>query len=123
MKRLILILSFLLASFAYAGHEHNEQDSDLKKYDFWWEQIPVVCSYSDEIQRWANDKNFIPVNMSVGREGGSPDGRIVYVVVYYINDSGQSFAGVSTPEQPNQTCIVFRTFDLRINEGLKEKNL
>ena len=50
-----------------------------------------MCSFSDEIQRWANDKNFIPVNMSVGREGGSPDGRIVYVVVYYINDSGQTF--------------------------------
>ena len=51
------------------------------------------------------------------------DGRIVYVVVYYINDSGQTFAGISTPENPNQTCVVFRTFDLRINEGLKEKNL
>ena len=121
MKRLILILSLLLASFAYA--EHEERESDIKKYNFWWEQIPAVCSTSDEIQRWANDKNFIPVNMSVGREGGSPDGRIVYVVVYYINDSGQSFAGVSTPEQPNQTCIVFRTFDLVINEGLREKDL
>ena len=61
--------------------------------------------------------------MSVGRENGSPDGQIVYVVVYYINDSGQTFAGVSTPENPSQTCIVFRTFDLRINEGLYKKDL
>ena len=61
--------------------------------------------------------------MSVGREGGVPTGKIVYVVVYYINDSGQTFAGVSTPESPNQTCIVFRTFDLRINEGLYKKDL
>ena len=121
MKRLILILSLLLASFAYA--EHEEQESDIKKYNFWWEQIPAVCSYSDEIQRWATDNNFIPVNMSLGREGGTADGRIVYIVVYYINDSGQTFAGVSTPESPNQTCIVFRTFDLRINEGLREKEL
>ena len=68
MKRLILILSFW-TSFAYAGHE--EQDSELKKYNFWWEQIFSVCSYSDEIQRWANDKNFILSNMSVGQEGGS----------------------------------------------------
>ena len=36
--------------------------------------------------------------MSVGREGGKTDGKIVYVVVYYINDSGQTFAGISTPE-------------------------
>ena len=121
MKRLILILSLLFASVSYA--EHEKQEGDLKKYDFWWEQIPVVCSYTSEVQRWANDKNFIPVNMSVGREGGVPEGRIVYVVVYYINDKGETFAGVSTPENPNQTCIVFRTFDLVINEGLKEKEL
>ena len=119
MKKLILILSLLFASIAYAEHERSE----LKKYNFWWEQIPVVCSTSDEIQRWANDKNFIPVNMSVGRENGSQDGKIVYVVIYYINDSWQSFAGISTPENPSQTCVVFRTFDLRINEGLKEKEL
>ena len=121
MKRILLILSLLFASFAYA--EHEEQESDLKQYNFWWEQIPAVCSTSDEIQRWASDKNFIPVNMSVGRENGSPDGQIVYVVVYYINDSGQTFAGVSTPESPDRTCIVFRTFDLRINEGLINKGL
>ena len=118
MKKLILILSLLFASISYA-----EQESDIKKYNFWWEQIPVVCSTSDEIQRWANDKNFIPVNMSVGRENGVPDGKIVYVVIYYINDSGQSFASVSTPDSPDQQCVVFRTFDLRINEGLKEKEL
>ena len=118
MKKLILILSLLFGSIAYA-----DQDSELKTYNFWWEQIPVVCSTGDEIQRWANDKKFIPVNMSVGREGGVPEGKIVYVVVYYINDTGQSFASVSTPEQPDNQCIVFRTFDLVINEGLKEKEL
>ena len=91
MKKLILILSLLFASIAYA-----EQESDIKKYNFWWEQIPVVCSTSDEITRWANDKNFIPVNMSVGRENGVPEGKIVYVIIYYINDTGQSFASVST---------------------------
>jgi len=115
MKKLILILSLFFFFFLYA--------EDIKKYNFWWVQITAVFLQLDEIQRWANDKNFIPVNMSVGREGGSPDGRIVYVVVYYINDSGQTFAGVSTPENPEQTCIVFRTFDLVINEGLKEKEL
>ena len=122
MKKLILILSLLFTTISYAGHEEHN-DSDIKKYDFWWEQIPVVCSYSSEIQRWANDKNFIPVNMSVGREGGKQDGQIVYIIVYYINDSGQTFASVQTPDNPDQSCIVFRTFDLRINEGLKEKEL
>ncbi len=122
MKRLILtaLLGLFWTSIVFAN---NDDVDDIKKYNFWWEQIPAVCSYSDEIQRWATDNNFIPVNMSLGREGGKADGRIVYIVVYYINDSGQTFAGVSTPESPNQTCIVFRTFDLRINEGLREKEL
>ena len=115
MKKLLLILSLFFASIVNA--------EDIKKYNFWWEQVPVVCSQSDEIQRWANDKNFIPVNMSVGREGGSPNGKIVYVVVYYLNDSGQTFAGISTPENPSETCIVFRTFDLVLNEELKQKEL
>ena len=119
MTRLILtiILGLFWTSIVFAEHEEK------KTYNFWWEQIPAVCSTSEEIQRWANDKNFIPVNMSVGRENGSQDGKIVYVVIYYINDTGQSFAGISTPENPSQTCVVFRTFDLRINEGLKEKEL
>ena len=121
MKKLILILSLLFATFAFA--EHEEHESDIKKYNFWWEQIPVVCSTSDEITRWANDKNFIPVNMSVGRENGVSEGEIVYVVIYYINDTGQTFASVSTPDSPGQSCVVFRTFDLRINEGLQKPAL
>ena len=100
MKRLILtaLLGLFWTSIVIA--------EDIKKYNFWWEQVPAVCSYSDEIQRWASDKNFIPVNMSVGREGGTPTGRIVYVVVYYINDRGETFAGVSTPENPEQTLSL-----------------
>ena len=116
MKKLILILSLLFASIAYA-----EQESDIKKYNFWWEQIPAVCSTSDEIERWAEFKGFEPVNMSFGREGGSPTGEIVYIVVYWINKNQESFASVSTPEQPDESCIVFRTFDLKLNTLLLNK--
>ena len=119
MKRLILNLSLLLASFAYAEHEEQEQ----KTYNFWWETIPAVCSTSDEIQRWANDKNMVPVNVSVGKENGQPDGKIVYIVIYWINDSGETFASVSTHDAPGNACIVFRTFDLRINSGVQNPGL
>ena len=112
MKRLILILSLLCASIVYAEEQ--------KTYNFWWETIPAVCSTSDEIQRWANDKNMVPVNVSVGKENGSPDGKIVYIVIYWINDTGETFASVSTPDDPGNAYIVFRTFDLRINSGLQK---
>ncbi len=121
MKKLIIALTLLISSFAFAGHDipHTEQDGE--KFNFWWEQVPAVCSTSDEIERWAEFKNFTPINMSFGREGGTPDGRIVYIVVYWINEEQETFASVSTPEQPDEACIVFRTFDLKLNTGLMNK--
>ena len=120
MKKLIIALTLLISSFAFAGHE-SVQDTPVEKFNFWWEQVPAVCSTSDEIERWAEFKNFTPINMSFGREGGTPDGRIVYIVVYWINEEQETFASVSTPEQPDEACIVFRTFDLKLNTGLMNK--
>ncbi|SVD59769.1 uncharacterized protein METZ01_LOCUS412623, partial [marine metagenome] len=107
MKKLILIITLLLTSIAFA---------ETKQYNFWWEQLPAVCSTSDEIGRWAKDKNFMPLNYSYGRHGGKPDGKIVYTIVYWMNDKGETFASVHTPEKKDQMCILFRTFDLTMNE-------
>ena len=120
MKKLIIALTLLLTSLAFAGHEETPE-SPVEKFNFWWEQIPAVCSTSDEIERWAEFKGFEPVNMSFGREGGKPDGKIVYIVVYWINEEQETFASVSTPEQPDESCIVFRTFDLKLNTLLLNK--
>ena len=83
--------------------------------------MPAVCSTSDEIERWAEFKKFNPINISFGREGGTEDGRIVYIVVYWMNENQESFASVSTPERPDQTCIIFRTFDMKLNTDLLNK--
>ena len=120
MKKLIIALILLVTSFAHAEHDHVE-DLPEDKFNFWWEQIPAICSTSEEIERWAEWKKFNPVNMSFGRENGSPDGKIVYIVVYWINEDQQTFASVSTPEQPDRSCIVFRTFDLKLNTLLLQK--
>ena len=122
MKKLIIAITLLLTSLAFAEHE-TPSKPPIEKFNFWWEQVPAVCSTSDEIERWAEFKKFNPINISFGRAGGVPDGEIVYVVVYWMNEDQESFASVSTPDSPNQQCVVFRTFDLRINEGLKEKEL
>ena len=116
MKKLIIALTLLVSSFAFA-----ETKPPVNKFNFWWEQVPAVCSTSEEIERWAEFKNFSPINMSFGREGGKPEGRIVYIVVYWINEAQETFASVSTPEKPDQACIVFRTFDLKLNTGLMNK--
>ena len=54
MKKLFLILTFLLTSVVFA----EETDSDIEKYNFYWNQVPVVCAAPEEIDRWARDKGF-----------------------------------------------------------------
>jgi len=112
MKKLLIAISLLIASIAYA---------DDHKYNFWWEQLPAVCSTTGEIQRWAEDKEFTPVSVSFGRAGGLPDGEVVYIVMYWLNDKYESFASVQTPQKPDETCIVFRTFDLSFNPNMMNK--
>ena len=118
MKKLIIAITLLLTSFAFAEHEEPETNPPVEKFNFWWEQVPAVCSTSEEIERWAELKKFEPVNVSFGRENGSPDGRIVYIVVYWLNERQESFASVSTPEKPEISCVIFRTFDLKLNTDL-----
>ena len=120
MKKLIIALTLLITSFAFAEHE-TPSKPPVEKFNFWWEQVPAVCSTSDEIERWAEYKKFNPINISFGRAGGVPDGEIVYIVVYWMNEDQESFASVSTPQRPDQACIVFRTFDMKLNTDLLNK--
>ena len=120
MKKLIIALTLLITSFAFAEHE-TPSKPPVEKFNFWWEQVPAVCSTSDEIERWAEFKKFNPINISFGRAGGVPDGEIVYIVVYWMNEDQESFASVSTPQRPDQACIVFRTFDMKLNTDLLNK--
>ena len=113
MGKLILIITLFLTSIVYA--------TETKQYNFRWEQLPAVCSTSEEIKRWATDKNFMPLNVSYGRKGGKPDGEIVYMIMYWMNDKRETFASVQTPDKPTQTCILFRTFDLTMNQNLMNK--
>ncbi len=116
MKKLILILT-LLCSIAFADTHAPEEK---KKYDFYWSQVPAVCSTSEEIRRWAKDKGFRPISVSNGRNNGRPDGEIVYIVIYYINENGETFATAQMPGS-NEVCVLFRTFDLQLNPEILEK--
>ena len=123
MKKIIIALSFLIATLAFAETEMSgpklapQPDDGENRYEFFWNQIPVVCGQNTEVERWANDKGFEPVNISYGHENGNPRGRVVYIVIYWLNQNGESFASVSTPET-SEVCIVFRTFNLQINPNL-----
>ncbi len=83
MKILILLITFLFTSVAFSEEQ--------KKYDFYWDNIPVVCAAPEEIDRWAEHKGFTPLSVSYGREGGKPDGQVVYIVVYYLNRDNEEY--------------------------------
>ena len=117
MKKLLLsILGLLLLTSITIAEE-----SDIRKYNFYWDNVPVVCGAPEEIDRWAIDKGFTPISISYGKEGGTPDGAVVYIVVYYLNqNNGETFATVSTPLGVD-VCVIFRTFDLQLNPEIMEK--
>ena len=117
MKKLLLsILGLLLLTSVTIAEE-----SDIKKYNFYWDQVPVVCGAPEEIDRWANDKGFTPLSLSYGKEGGDPDGAVVYIVVYYLNkENGETFATVTTPTG-SDVCVIFRTFNLQLNPKIMEQ--
>jgi len=117
MKKLLLsILGLLLLTSVTIAEE-----SDIKKYNFYWDQVPVVCAAPEEIDRWAYDKGFTPLSMSYGKEGGKSDGAVVYIVVYYLNkENGETFATVTTPTGKD-VCVIFRTFNLQLNPKIMEQ--
>tara|TARA_B100000212_G_scaffold219846_1_gene166488 strand:+ start:1073 stop:1423 length:351 start_codon:yes stop_codon:yes gene_type:complete len=110
MFRYITILLFCaFSTLAFA----EDNDWDNSKYDFRWMHVPVVCGTSEEVQRYIRDNDFKLVSVSIGREGASPDGNPAYWVSYFINEKGdQSIAAITSP-QGNETCMMYRSFDLK----------
>ena len=105
MFKYIAILFFLFFSTIAKADEHG--------YDFRWQHIPVICGDTPEIVRYLEDNGFELVYVSVGREGSKPEGEPAYWVAFYLNkDATQSVSTAMSPSG-NETCILYRSFDLR----------
>ena len=63
-KLLVTILGLVLLTSVSFSEEEKE------KYNFYWDNVPVVCAAPEEIDRWAYNKGFTPLSMSYGKEGG-----------------------------------------------------
>ena len=104
MFKYITILFLFFSTFASAD-EHG--------YDFRWQHIPVICGDTPEILKYLEDNEFILQYVSVGREGSKPDGNPVYWVAFYLNEKGTESVSTVTSPSGNETCILYRSFDLR----------
>lgn len=91
--------------------------AEEKEYDIYVTEIPIMCGTPKVIESYITDKGFIPVNISVGKQGSKSDGQIVFLITYYINETLETIATVDTPLNAER-CIIFHTFDLKFNEQL-----
>lgn len=116
MKKLILGI-LLICNVAIA-------DISFDKYIFSLQQLPGLCGPVEEVQRFADDNKFTPLNFSLGRSGGKADGEPVFIVTYWVNDDlTRTMATIAVPDGI-ESCIVFVSFDvIGSDEFFKGKNV
>ena len=112
IKLLLAAIIVGLTSINIAKAEET-YDWERNKYDFRWLHVPVVCGATEEVQRYIDDNNFKLISMSVGRENANENGDIAYLVTYYINNKGTQTISAITSPTGNETCMLYRSFDLR----------
>ena len=113
MKKLI---SSIIIGVFFAMSSYAEDKNRLEALPgVWWEHIPAICVENTTLQEYADKKELQPLNRSFGREGGKPDGVIVYIVTYWVNiHNDQSMASVMVPNS-KYSCVLYRTFDMQLN--------
>jgi len=91
-------------------------NEDLRAYNFHIQELPAVCGTQNEVEKYAEDNNYVVLNYSLGREGSDPTGQPVFVVTYYVNeDVTQTMATVVVPSS-DSACILYITYDVIHNE-------
>ena len=107
--------TWLYNQMPYAQTPNDKPSLQDELPGVWWEHIPAICVDNQVLEDYAERKGMQLLNISFGREGGRENGQIVYIVSYWVNVSNdQSMATVMTPGS-NYSCVLFRTFDLKLN--------
>jgi len=113
MKKLLLLICLLWNTTSYA-------DTEEKEYQFYGSKVPIICSTPQEVERYVVDNKFVPITISVGREGSTPEGSIVFLITYYISDTYETLVTLDVPNGIER-CILFHTFNLVMNADLLSK--
>ena len=118
---LVFIFGMTL-TWNHAKSENHLPPTPEPEFDFWWSNMPSVCGIKSEVAKWLDKHKFIPVSVSFGRDGGRPDGEIVYIVTLFTNDKYEQTTTVQTPNG-NEVCILYKTFDMKLNPNLGKQGL
>jgi len=117
-KLLLIILTLLFTSVAYAEHEDSLADNTL-----YMQQLPALCGAPDKINTYIEHFNFEAEHLSLGRTRMMKDGEPVYMMTYMVSKDRTESISVLTIPNGTESCILYHTFDLVENlENLKKKN-
>ena len=105
MKKIIVLLSFIVMTFAVAEHRNSGEP-------VYTEMIPSICSTPKGIKAYIEHHNLKPVEISLGREGREPTGQPVFMITQYENEEGSQKAAVIDVPNGTQSCLLYHTFDL-----------
>ena len=126
LKILIVIATLVFSNTAIANSLMNFQDrmiqqiehKSIQEYGLGWSQIPVVCGPTETVNEYLTDHDFELESLSFGHENAHPDGAIVYMVSYFINNSKTQAISVITAPSGLESCMLYRSFGLSF-PGLK----
>ena len=110
-------ISFIIITWLCVIASTLKVMAEEKEYDVYTTQVPVMCGTPDVIESYITDNEFVPINVSAGRQGAKSDGKIIFLITYYINEESQTLATIDIPSNVER-CIIFHTFDLKMNEQL-----
>jgi len=82
-----------------------------------WQSMPMICAPGNTIHNDLTAKGFVAVNMSLGRKDADPKGEPVFMVTYYISMDGNSTAATMNIPTSTDTCLLYVTHDLVINQN------
>ena len=109
MKRIILLLFFIsLTSLVRAEGGLTDK---LLKYNFHWNNMPMLCGTVEDVTRYVTDNGFKIDNMSVGRERADPKGNAAYIVTVFHREDKATIT-VLTNLTATESCIVYQSFDM-----------
>ena len=96
---------------------HAKAEDKIGKYNLQFMSYPMMCGLPEDVDRYITDNEFTPINVSFGKENAREEGRIVFSIIYYINDKHQTLAVAETPNDPYK-CMIFHTFEMEMNPKL-----
>ena len=106
-----IVFVFILGLTLAVGNAKAEHKS-ITQYGLGWSQIPVVCGPTESVQEYLTDHDFELESLSFGHENAHPDGAIVYMVSYFINNSKTQAISVITAPSGLESCMLYRAFGL-----------